>query len=344
MLKHKWLTGLLTVGLLAGGIGASSITAQAKSYAKVIKTSYPLVISSTYLNVTGKKALYNKPGTTKGAKVVKTTAQLKQYAASKRGMDSFMYLRTATTNRHSVYLKIATFDHKVQGWIYNGKTTDISVGYVRYKDAAHTVPAGGVTSFRTVTPSPLTKDEATGFYHLANPGTANDGTAKVYSTPFETGPFEVEINMPNKVSSADYANDVFVINAAETRTRQGDRWLSVQDLSNRRIAGVIRDGSLKKIAPVSAQDGVTVNYVERSTGQKVGSVIVPFGTTVGKTTMDFGYEFDTAPSQSTQYMNIPAGYIPAYSEDDGFGSQPGAQNVSKGSVVTYYVQKKTNSN
>ena len=44
--------------------------------------------------------------------------------------------------------------------------------------------------------------------------------AKVYSTPFETSPFRVDINMPNKVSSADYANDVFVIIGDETRTRQ----------------------------------------------------------------------------------------------------------------------------
>lgn len=344
MLDRKWLKGLLIAGLLVGGIGASSITAQAKSYAKVIKTSRPLVESSIYLNVTGKKALYSKPGTTKGAKVVKTTNQLKKYAVSKRGMDSFMWLRTATTNRHSVYLKIATFDHKVQGWIYDGKTKNPNVGVIRYKDAAHTVPAGGVNSFRTVTPSSLTKDEATGFYRLANPGTASDGTAKVYSTPFETGPFKVIVNMPNKASSADYANDVFVITGAETRTRQGDRWLSVQDLSNSRIAGVIRDGSLKKIAPVSAQDGVTVNYVERSTGKKVGSVIVPFGAAVGKPTMDFGYEFDNQPGASTQYMNMPAGYIGAYSEDNFFGTQPGTHDVTKGSAVTYYVQKKTNSN
>lgn len=339
---NRWVKGLLAVGLVAGGIGASSVTAQAKSYAKVVKTSRALIQSSTYMNVTGKNALYNKVGTTKGAKVVKTTSQLKKYATSKRGMDSFMWLQTATTNRHSVYVKIATFDHKVKGWIYTGKTTNYRIGDVRYRDATHTKPAGGVTVFRTVTPSPLTTDEATGFYHLANPGTANDGTAKVYSTPFETSPYAVAINMPNKVSSADYSNDVFVIIGAETRTRQGDRWLSVQDLSNSRIAGVIRAGSLKKIAPVSAKDGVTVNYVEKSTDKTVGSVIVPFGAAVGKTTMDFGYEFDTHPGASLQYMNMPAGYIGAYSENDFFGTQPGTFNVKKGAVVTYYVQTKVN--
>jgi hypothetical protein len=34
---NRWVKGLLAVGLVAGGIGVSSVTAQAKSYAKVVK-------------------------------------------------------------------------------------------------------------------------------------------------------------------------------------------------------------------------------------------------------------------------------------------------------------------
>ncbi|GAX07998.1 hypothetical protein IWT5_01149 [Secundilactobacillus silagincola] len=340
---NRWVKGLLAVGLVAGGIGASSVTAQAKSYAKVVKTSRTLVQSSTYVNFTGKNALYNKVGTLKGAKVVKTTKQLKKYASSKRGMDTFMWLETATTNRKSEYLKVASLDNKVKGWIYSGKTTDYKDQVVRYKDAAKTQPAGGVTMFETLKKSPVTTAEASGFYRLANPGTATDGTAKVYSLPLDVSPVvsPAIVNMPNKASSADYANDVFVITGAVTRTRQGDRWLQVSDLSNSHIAGYIKDGSLKRIAPVTAKHGVTVNYVDQDTNKTVGSVIVPFGAAVGKTTMSFGYEFDNY-ADSYQYMQMPAGYVGAYSENDFFGTQPGTFNVKKGAVVTYYVQPKVN--
>ncbi len=47
---NRWVKGLLAVGLVAGGIGASSVTAQAKSYAKVVKTSRAL-IQSILLNL-----------------------------------------------------------------------------------------------------------------------------------------------------------------------------------------------------------------------------------------------------------------------------------------------------
>ncbi|WP_159459483.1 hypothetical protein [Secundilactobacillus silagei] len=57
--------------------------------------------------------------------------------------------------------------------------------------------------------------------------------------------------------------------------------------------------------------------------------------------MDFGYEFGNQAS-ADQYMHMPDGYQGAYSEDDFFGTQPGTHDVTKGAVVTYYVQPRVN--
>ncbi|WP_054700996.1 hypothetical protein [Secundilactobacillus odoratitofui] len=327
----------LVLGVAATGVLlVSSVTAQAKTYAKVKKITYSLKVSSSYVTFTGKNALYTKAGTMKGAKLVKTKAQLLDYANSTRGLDSFMWLRTATTNRNSVYVKVRSFDNQVTGWIYAGKTTDYSLAYARYKDKALTNPAGGIEMYRTLKDDTLTQTEKTSFYQLANPGTATDGTAKIYSIPFDVSPLEfggVNVNMPNKTDSSAYANDVFVINRATIPTRQGGRWLSVTDLNNNRIAGYIKEDGLKQMAPATAKTGVTINYVDYKTKQVVGSVIVPYHPTSGQDSMNLSTTFYDYQGQPTGYDIIDEGtYV--------FGLQPGTKTAKPGDVLTDYVIKR----
>ncbi len=168
------------------------------------KISHRLVASSTYVTFTGKNALYSKAAPLKGAKVVRNKPQLIQYANSKRGLDSFMLLRTAILSNGNIYNKVRSFDNNITGWIYSGKTKSYQFGPFYFKDKKHTRPAGGLAEFRTLIKSPLTAAEKSNFYELAKPGTANDGYSKVYSIPFNVSPLGLGgplINMPDKNSS-----------------------------------------------------------------------------------------------------------------------------------------------
>lgn len=333
---HK-ATVTLGIGLFSLGIIATMpLQAQAKSYAKVTKITRNLVASSIYINFTGKNALYTKAGTLKGAKLVKSKAQLTTLANSKVSSNSFMYLRTATTNRGSIYVKVRSFNNQITGWIYAGSTKSYRVGYNYYKDAAHTKPAGGVVPFSTSQESPVSNDEKTSFYKLKNPGTST----LITSNPAGTSPnaFKTLVNMPNKTSSAAYANDIFVITpiiSAVTRTREGDRWYSVTDLNgDTNIYGYIRADALTKVTDVSAANGITVNYVDRATHQQVGSVVVPYGTVAGKSSMNLSRTF-------FYYQGTPSGYTADFENDTnyGFTSNSAAKVATKGSTLTYYVGK-----
>lgn len=325
--------GLFSLGLIA----AVPTQAQAKSYAKVTKISRNLVVSDNFVNFTGKNALYSKAGTLKGAKLVKSKAQLTALANSKVSSDSFMYLRTATTNRGSIYVKVRSFNNKITGWIYAGSTKSYKSQYTYYTDAARTKPAGGVTTYYTTKASPLSTDEKTSFYKLKNPGTDTLVTSNIPDTIPDA--FQMMVNMPNKTSSAAYANDVFVItriNGAFTRTREGDRWYGIVDLNaNTNIMGYVKADALTKIGNVSASDGITINYVDRATNKKVGSTIVPYGTVAGQSSMDLTTTF-------YNYQGGLKGYNTGFDDDDsnyGFARNSGANAATKGSTLTYYVSK-----
>lgn len=233
MLKKGIIMLSIMVGISVGGI-ITNKPAHAKKDATITKISTNLKESSSYMTFTGKNALYTKAATMQGAKLVKSKAQLTQLAESKRGLDSFMWLRTATTNRGTVYFKVASFDYKIKGWIYAGRTTNYRLGLIYYLDEQHKNPAGGVADFHTMTDVAMTPEQKQSFYKLANPGTSSDGTAKVYSLPFDVAPITVTnfINMPNKKTSTPYKNDIFIIQKVVKNTRQGDVWYSVDDLNN----------------------------------------------------------------------------------------------------------------
>lgn len=334
MLKKGIIMLSIMVGISVGGI-ITNKPAHAKKDATITKISTNLKESSSYMTFTGKNALYTKAATMQGAKLVKSKAQLTQLAESKRGLNSFMWLRTATTNRGTVYFKVASFDYKIKGWIYAGRTTNYRLGLIYYLDEQHKNPAGGVADFHTMTDVAMTPEQKQSFYKLANPGTSSDGTAKVYSLPFDVAPITVTnfINMPNKKTSTPYKNDIFIIQKVVKNTRQGDVWYSVDDLNND-IMGYIRKSGLKKLATPAADKGITVNFVDATNHQKVGSVVVPFAPSKKQSGMDLTQEFG-------YYQGLPAGYSADFDDDStsyGFTSAS-AKDAHPGAVLNYYVGK-----
>lgn len=331
-MKKSIITGV-ALGAFALSAGLSLTTnVHAKTYATIATISKSKKVSGDYVNFTGKNALYTKAGTMRGAKLVKSTSQLKTLAKSTRGLDSFMILRTATTNQHNVYLKIRSLDGKTTGWIYDGKSTQPKVGNIIYKDKAHKTPAGGVSAFETSTTSPLTQTEKTSYYRLATPGSATDGTGVLYSTTLDTASpawGTLKVAQPDQTTSAPYANDVFIVTLAKTRTRQGDRWLKVIDLNNTAVQGYIKASAMTKLPAATAKTGITVNYVDNTSNKVVGTTIVPASGTTAMNLAIFGY-----------FEGLPAGYTANADHTNGttgFTDKAAAQHAVAGDVLTYQV-------
>ncbi|WP_203641556.1 hypothetical protein [Levilactobacillus andaensis] len=325
----KVAQGLLMIGVALGGLGvlATSQPAQAKSYAKVTKYGYNYKESSTYFYFTGKNALYTKPGTIKGAKLVKSKQQLLTLNAAKTGEKTFMWRRTATTNRGAVYYKVETFDRSIKGWIYAGKKKQHSLGMIYYKHTEKD-PAGGVQFFSSLADSALTTEEKSHFYRLTTPGTVDDGTQLFYSIPDWAG-FDGK-SQPNKKSTVANKNDVFVIDNAKTRVREGDRWVVAYDVNRPGVGGYIKESGLTAISTPKASEGVTVNYRDSRTNKLLNSFILPVLTGDKTTSIVTINDFQ-----------IPAGYVSSTESMTskiklGFDKQS-TKNVKAGSQLNYYV-------
>lgn len=114
----------LYLGLAAISLGAAAgfaTPAQAASHA-TITSKAALGDKAANVTLTGSNAIYSKPGTVKGAKVVASKATVKALADSKKSSDYFRAYYTATTNKGSIYYKVVSMGGKYRGYIYGGKT------------------------------------------------------------------------------------------------------------------------------------------------------------------------------------------------------------------------------
>lgn len=305
---------------LAGLSAVTTTTASAKSAAKVT-SSKGLTTDATTRNVTftGTNALYSKPGTVKGAKVVATTTTAKRLAASKNGQDNVRAYRVATTNRGSVYYKVVSFDKQYRGWIYGGKSTDKF--------------AGGLKSFATTTAAKIPSTlNTTSYYTLAKTdANVNDGTTTTYKAPAWS---QYKIGRTMKDASA-YKTNLLQVSKAAT-TRDGATWVYVTDVTNGQLTGWVKASALKASAAVPASEGVTINYVDKATGKVVSSHVIPFkadNPAYVNPTMNIYTDGNAANKEL--HNNKPAGYSVA--SGNAWGNSTLASKATKGSTLVFYV-------
>ncbi|WP_301531106.1 S-layer protein [Levilactobacillus brevis] len=250
-LKKSLYLGLAALSF--AGVAAVSTTASAKSYATAgAYTTLKSDAATRNVEATGTNALYTKPGTVKGAKVVASKATMAKLASSKKSADYFRAYGVKTTNRGSVYYRVVSMDGKYRGYIYGGKSD--------------TAFAGGIKSANTTTAA--TAPSKTQSYYLKSAGTTNT---------LWTAPKYTQYKASKVVNSTEaFANDAFTVDQAATKTREGSLYYHVTDQTNPKISGWIYAGALQTTPSDSAvaAKGLTVNYVDQSTGKTVKSGVV----------------------------------------------------------------------
>lgn len=200
---------------LAGLSAVTTTTASAKSYATAGAYT-ALADKSQNVTVTGTNAIYSKPGTVKGAKVVASKKTVAKLAASKKSSDTFYAYGTKTTNRGSVYYKIVTMDKKYRGYVYAGKTAGTFTAGIK---AAETTTAA-TTPART-----------TGYY-------LKDASKNT----LWTAPKNTDIHAKKVSLYGVSKTDTFTVDKAATKTKEGSLYYHVTDSKNPAISGWIYAG------------------------------------------------------------------------------------------------------
>ncbi|WP_258115699.1 hypothetical protein [Levilactobacillus yiduensis] len=212
------LTKSLYVGLAVlslGAVASVSTTANAASKAKVTSSTTLKTAGETRnVEVTGKNALYSKPGTVKGAKVVASKKTMKKLASSKKSADYFRAYYQKVTNKGSVYYKIVSMNGKYRGYIYGGKKAGTF--------------AGGVASANTTKTANLPADTTV---YFTKPGTSNVTWTAPKNTQYKASK-QVKNTTP-------FANDTLKVTKAATKTREGSLYYYVEDAQNPTINGWI---------------------------------------------------------------------------------------------------------
>ena len=345
-LKKTLFAGVAALSFVAVA-GVSSTNASAKSYAKVTSNK-ALTTDATTRNVAvnGTSALYTKAGTLKGAKTVASKTTLAGLKNSNQGQKNFRAYRVATTNRGSVYYKVVSFDKTYRGWIYGGKSVTAFAGGIALFNtttapaAANSASASSASSASsTEQTTALTDAQKSANYKIAKVGTANDGTQVTYTYPAWT-----EYKKGRVITdSTPYKDAIFKITDETVRTREGDLWVKIAatDSANAKANGWIKFSALTKTSDVPASEGVTVNYVDKTTGKTVGTHV--FGASdflpkyVTTSNANTTYKLDQAMDANGQYLvysGIPAGY----KHLDQWGVLP--DTATLGSSYVYYVAPK----
>ena len=320
-LKKSLYLGLAALGFVAVAGSVNANNASAKTYAKVTSNE-AMTTAKSSRNVTfnGSNALYTKAGTLKGAKVVASTTTLKKLAASKNSQDNFEAYRVAVTDRGSVYYKVVSFDKQYRGWIYGGKSTSAF--------------AGGLEAYTTFKEGTVTDAQKTGYYNFAKTGTTNDGTMLTYKDPMYT------IYGSGRVIKDSTANakDLLQITKVGTRTREGDTWVYVNDVTTPAASGWILESGLTKTADVPASEGVTVNYVDKATGKVVKSIVIPFSKTgVNADNKDVMDIVNNTDAHKPVADGMPEGYSPV--KGGFYGNETASKESTMGSTQVVYVSQ-----
>ncbi|MBU7539399.1 S-layer protein [Levilactobacillus brevis] len=291
---------------LAGLSAVTTTTASAKSYATA--GSYTALTKGQNVLVNGTHAIYSKPGTVKGAKVVASKKTVAKLAASKKSNDTFYAYGTKTTNRGSVYYKIVTMDKKYRGYIYGGKTAGTFAGGIKTTDTLTTV----ANPVRT-----------TGYY-----------LKDISKHTLWTAPKNTDIHA-KKVSLYGVAKtDPFTVDKAATKTKEGSLYYHVTDSKNSSISGWIYAGKgydttkqdlgglTLSFSDVALTNDNSVTVVYNGTGSKAVFVSTDKDAKAGKLVAK--YAKNAAGQTLSEFVksSAPAGYrvVGAYTNGAQYGN------------------------
>lgn len=292
---------------LAGLSAVTTTTASAKSYATAGAYT-ALADKSQNVTVTGTNAIYSKPGTVKGAKVVASKKTVAKLAASKKSNDTFYAYGTKTTNRGSVYYKIVTMNKKYRGYVYVGKTAGTFTAGIK---AAETTTAA-TTPART-----------TGYY-------LKDASKNT----LWTAPKNTDIHAKKVSLYGASKTDPFTVDKAATKTKEGSLYYHVTDSKDSSISGWIYAGkgfdasitdSTKQdlgglslnISDSAATSDNSVKIVYRANGAQVGTatwITAATTTKAGQTVADHSNGAagaDNANAAGTDLATYAANQLPS---------------------------------
>ncbi|WP_061777485.1 hypothetical protein [Levilactobacillus senmaizukei] len=294
---------------LAGLSAVTTTTASAKSYATAGAYT-ALADKSQNVTVTGTNAIYSKPGTVKGAKVVASKKTVAKLAASKKSNDTFYAYGTKTTNRGSVYYKIVTMNKKYRGYVYVGKTAGTFTAGIK---AAETTTAA-TTPART-----------TGYY-------LKDASKHT----LWTAPKNTDIHAKKVSLYGASKTDPFTVDKAATKTKEGSLYYHVTDSKDSSISGwiyagkgydaTITDNTKQDLGGLSlnisdsaATSDNSVKIVYRANGAQVGTatwITAATTTKAGQTVADQD-NANAANVKLADYItnNKPTGYALASGVD-----------------------------
>jgi len=319
-LKKSLYLGLAALSFVS--VAAVSTTASAKSAAKV--TSDKVLTSDATkrnINLTGTNAIYSKPGTVKGAKVVATTTTAKNLKNDKTSQKNFRAYRVAKTNRGSIYYKIVSYDKQYRGWVYGGKSASEF--------------AGGTAAYTTFKEGTLTADQQAGAYKITNAGKTTDGLT--YKQPAWTQ-YKIGKTMADTTA---YKDSIFTIDKVGTRTREGDTWVHIinQNTADTKADGWILASNLTNTKALNEASQVKV-VVKDLNGNTLKSFNYTTGVTgVGTDATTNLYtaspvDFTTAFSNEIQSNLTGTGY-----SVDGKGAYNQYAKVVNGQTVTLYAKQ-----
>ncbi|MCL0330356.1 hypothetical protein [Apilactobacillus xinyiensis] len=186
--------------------------------------------------VNANNAIYTKPGTMPGAKLVASRDELSDLTTSSSDKNTFFVYQMAKTSRGSYYAKVVTMDKRYRGWIYAGKQ-DFSMNLNNI--------GGGLNPVTTLGNATM-PDVRTG-YTLKN--------QRLWTAPYHTSIDAKRINL----AYTNYtSNDTFTIDRA-ARNRAGWLYYHVYDANNPSIQGWVYYGALG-MSDTSASTGYTLNF------------------------------------------------------------------------------------
>jgi len=269
-LKKSLYLGLAAVSFVAA---AGATTANASAKAATVKSDVTMTTAATSRNVTltGTNAVYTKPGTVKGAKVVATTTTAKKLAASKNGSANFRAYRVAVTDRGSVYYKVVSFDGSYRGYVYGGKSTSDF--------------AGGLTAYNTT--KDATAPKSTDSYSL-NTDTSTTANTLFYAQPayaqYKVG--RATVNGSVLKATDKYKGATFTFDKAATTSREGETWyeiastkLSDGTATNDLNGAWVKAANVKNNDALNPDTEVAVTVKDVANGTEVTSFNYPTGVT-----------------------------------------------------------------